>query len=106
MINEVSLITLPLGASNIIFTPLNLNEKYIDELKIKIDNLNQNYVLNSLYYTRISGNVEGLYTARLNDGLNETKSKLHPISLILYEPSLAMPVIVLHLMTCFLRNMF
>lgn len=78
MINEASLIILPLGASQTLFTALNLNEKYIDELKIKIDNLNQDYILNSLYFTRISGNVEGLYSARLNDQLTETKASFIP----------------------------
>ncbi|MFN8244384.1 MAG: hypothetical protein U0X40_10065 [Ferruginibacter sp.] len=45
------------------FYPLYLGKKYIDEVKMKVDNLNKNVVLNAFYYSRSRGSVEGLYTA-------------------------------------------
>jgi hypothetical protein len=41
----------------------NLSGNFLDELKLKIDNLNKQYLLNSLYYNKRNGNVEGLYTS-------------------------------------------
>ncbi|MEJ7627700.1 MAG: hypothetical protein WKF35_12610 [Ferruginibacter sp.] len=42
--------------------PVSLQEKYIDEVKIKIDNLNNNYILNSLFSKERSGDIHGLFT--------------------------------------------
>jgi hypothetical protein len=39
-----------------------LQEKYIDEIKVKVDNLNKQYILNSFYYTEDRVNVKGLFT--------------------------------------------
>ena len=38
-------------------------DNYLDEIKLKVDNINKQYLINSLYYAKKSGNVEGLYTA-------------------------------------------
>jgi len=35
---------------------------FIDEMKLKIDNVNKRYIINSFYYKERSGNIEGLYT--------------------------------------------
>lgn len=37
--------------------------KFIDEVKIKIDNLNNNYIINSLFSKQKSGSIDGLFTA-------------------------------------------
>lgn len=47
---------------------LDLSGKYLDEIKLKVDNVNQHYLINSLYYERKRGNVEGLYTAVWDQG--------------------------------------
>jgi hypothetical protein len=39
-----------------------LQDKYIDEVKIKIDNLNKRYIINSLYSKSKSGGIDGLFT--------------------------------------------
>jgi hypothetical protein len=41
---------------------IELNEKYIDEVKLKIDNRNNRYLLNTFYYTKNRGSIEGLFT--------------------------------------------
>ena len=40
-----------------------LNKLYIDEVKVKVDNVNKRYVLNSFYYTERRGNIAGIYTS-------------------------------------------
>jgi hypothetical protein len=41
---------------------IDLNEKYIDEVKLKIDNRNNRYLINTFYYTKNRGSIEGLFT--------------------------------------------
>ena len=43
------------------FYPLNLEKMYLDELRIKVDNTNQRYLLSAFYYNQKRGNIEGLY---------------------------------------------
>ncbi len=50
---------------------LNLSGNFLDEIKLKVDNVNKQYLINSLYYPRKNGNVEGLYTAVWDKG-NDT----------------------------------
>ena len=40
---------------------LNLEKTYLDELRIKVDNTNQRYLLSAFYYNQKRGNIEGLY---------------------------------------------
>lgn len=42
---------------------LNLNSLYIDEIKMKIDNVNKRYLFNSLYYTERRGNIDGIFVS-------------------------------------------
>ena len=46
--------------SEIDLTP---NKSYLDEVTIKIDNINKRYLINSFYYNQKRGNILGLYTA-------------------------------------------
>jgi hypothetical protein len=43
-----------------------LDKFYIDEVKLKIDNLNKRYIVNSFYYKKSRGNIEGVFTAVWN----------------------------------------
>ncbi len=65
-INDVEIFSIPPGSSQYISKPLSLSDKYIDEIKIKVDNLNRNYLVNSFFYTSRNGNVEGLYASQLD----------------------------------------
>jgi hypothetical protein len=40
-----------------------LQGKFIDEVKIRIDNLNNNYIINSLFNKKKNGNIDGLFTS-------------------------------------------
>lgn len=42
---------------------LPLNKSYLDEVTVKVDNINKRYLLNSFYYNQKRGNIDGLYTA-------------------------------------------
>lgn len=46
------------------FSPheIDLKEKYIDEVKLKIDNRNNRYLVNTFYYKKNRGSIEGLFT--------------------------------------------
>ena len=48
------------------FHSIQLNKNYIDEVKLKVDNLNKRYILNSFYYKKSRGSIEGLFTCFWN----------------------------------------
>lgn len=54
---------------------LNLNGRYLDEIKLKVDNLNTNFLLNSFYYSRKRGNTEGMFTAVIDEETNSLISE-------------------------------
>ncbi|MEI8059651.1 MAG: hypothetical protein WCG67_05790 [Ferruginibacter sp.] len=41
---------------------IEMNNNYIDEVKLKVDNLNKRYVLNSFFYKKSRGSIDGLFT--------------------------------------------
>ncbi|MFN8253226.1 MAG: hypothetical protein U0V75_15255 [Ferruginibacter sp.] len=45
---------------------LKLDKNYIDEVKLKVDNLNKRYILNSFYYKKSRGNIDGMFTCIWN----------------------------------------
>jgi hypothetical protein len=44
------------------FYNVNLNKLYVNDMKLKIDNLNKRYLLNAFYYKKNRGSVEGLFS--------------------------------------------
>jgi hypothetical protein len=53
---------------------LPLDEKFIEDVSLKIDNLNRNYVVNSFSYGKRLGNIEGLFTMVISkDDLYQVK---------------------------------
>jgi hypothetical protein len=44
------------------YREIGLNDKYIDEVKLKIDNRNNRYLINTFYYKKNRGSIEGLLT--------------------------------------------
>ena len=49
-----------------------LSDTYIDEVKVKIDNVNHHYLLNSLFYTERNGNIAGLFSTSLDSKTDST----------------------------------
>lgn len=64
-INDVEIFSILPGSAQYLSKQLTLSDKFIDEVKIKIDNLNKNYLVNSFFFTKKNGNVDGLYAAVL-----------------------------------------
>jgi hypothetical protein len=71
-INEAKLVVLPVYADSIKSFNLSLNKVLLDELRIKVDNLNGRYILTSLYSKTKRGNIDGLFTAIINKDLTGT----------------------------------
>ncbi len=63
LVSKLLLLTkLPL-ADGFVENELPLNKSYLDEVTVKIDNVNKRYLINSFYYNQKRGNIDGLYTA-------------------------------------------
>ena len=60
--NELRIVTKLPQQETFVPHEIDLNEKYIDEIKLKIDNRNNRYLLNTFYYKKNRGSIEGLFT--------------------------------------------
>jgi len=65
-ISNASLIIKRAMEDNFNYYPLNLEKTYLDELKIKVDNTNQRYLLSAFYYGQKRGNIVGIYFLVMN----------------------------------------
>ena len=66
-IAQLEVVTSKPASNTFVAVPINLQKKYIDGVQIKIDNLNNNYLINSFYYSeKRGGAVEGLFSAIMN----------------------------------------
>lgn len=68
---KVTLVTKTPQSDDFVFNEINLSDHLLDEVKIKIDNINKRYLLNSFFYTQKHGNIQGLYIAVWDRGLNK-----------------------------------
>ncbi|HUS02266.1 MAG TPA: hypothetical protein VMY77_11095 [Chitinophagaceae bacterium] len=62
LISKLSLLTKSPVSDQFIENELPL-KSYLDEVSVKVDNVNKRYLLNSFYYNQKRGNIDGLYTA-------------------------------------------
>jgi hypothetical protein len=74
-LQKLMLITKGAEEDNFTLHELDLSKNYLDEIKLKVDNVNKQYLINSLFYSKKNGNVEGLYTAVWDEGNNKTVSQ-------------------------------
>ena len=42
---------------------ISLNKSYLDEVSLKVDNINKRYLINSFFYNQKRGNIDGLFSA-------------------------------------------
>jgi hypothetical protein len=42
---------------------IDLKDAYLDDVKLKVDNVNKKYLLNTFYYSERRGNIEGVFTS-------------------------------------------
>ena len=66
--NKLSLIQLKNREDTLTFLPINLSTNYIDNVILKIDNLNNRYLFTSFYYKKNRGNIEGVFSTVYNKG--------------------------------------
>jgi hypothetical protein len=50
------------GHDTFAINSIDLDKNYLDEVKLKIDNLNKRYIINSFFYKKSRGSIEGLFT--------------------------------------------
>lgn len=62
-ISTLQLLTKPAFADTFFIHKIDLDEHFLDDVKLKIDNANQRYIINAFYYKQNRGNIEGLFTA-------------------------------------------
>jgi hypothetical protein len=73
--NTLSLVTKDALSDTFALHSINLEKYYIDEVKLKIDNLNKRYIVNSFYYKKNRGSIEGLFTYIWDNVNTETFAK-------------------------------
>ena len=61
IISRASLVVKYAQADAFFIKELNIENRYLDELHIKIDNFNKRYFLTSFYYKERRGNIDGFY---------------------------------------------
>jgi len=61
VINKVSFIIKKADSDTLAVTPLEINDTYLDQVHIKIDNFNKRYFLTSFFYKERRGNIDGFY---------------------------------------------
>jgi hypothetical protein len=71
-IGALKLVTQQPASDTFTYRELKLQENYLDEIKLKIDNVNKQYLINSFYYKQRRGNIEGLYTTVWNKGADSS----------------------------------
>lgn len=79
-INDVELITFEPGDKVWSVLKIPLEDKFIDEVKIKIDNLNNKYIINSFYYLQRRGSIQGLFTGVVNKFTNYFRGSFNPLN--------------------------
>lgn len=60
-ITKITLFTKEMSANDISFTDLKLSGIFLDELNVKMDNINKRFVIVSFYSKQRRGNIDGLY---------------------------------------------
>ncbi|MCC6290199.1 MAG: hypothetical protein IT249_20150 [Chitinophagaceae bacterium] len=78
-ISNVDLVIKPAMTDSFSVNNIPLTTNFLDEVKIKADNVNRNILLSSLYFKQKRGNVEGIYTAIWNKDANKINAESYNI---------------------------
>ena len=80
-ISQIEAIICKPNTDSFLITGLDLQKKYIDEISLKIDNLNNKYLINSFYYTqKRAGSIEGLFSAKMDKDNIRNQTSFNPFS--------------------------
>jgi hypothetical protein len=61
IVSRASLVVKPADADSFLIRDLDLGDKYLDQVHIKVDNFNKRYFVTSFYYKERHGNIDGFY---------------------------------------------
>ncbi len=70
-INKISLITKAPNAGTYTITDLQIGSFFLDDVRIKVDNINKHYVITSFMSKARRGNIEGLYYVLWDKSMNK-----------------------------------
>ena len=73
-VTHISFVTKGPQADTFAIRDIGANDRILDELKVKVDNYNNRYLLTAFFYKQRRGNIEGLFTI-LWDKTTDTKFK-------------------------------
>lgn len=74
--NALELVTKQPDQESFVYQPIDLGERYIDNVKLKIDNLNGKYIINTFYYKKNRGSIEGLFICFWNKAEAKTENSV------------------------------
>jgi len=60
-INKLTMLTKAALEDNYVFTEIPVNGIYLDDIKVKTDNINNHYLIAAFYSNKKRGNIDGLY---------------------------------------------
>lgn len=72
-IQKLFLLTKKMGSEQVKEFPLNLNSRFLDDVRVKVDNYNKQYLISSFYSKSRRGNIEGLFTCVWDKGMDSVK---------------------------------
>lgn len=81
-LSSVELISKQLNKPTVV-TDIPLQKHYVDEFKLKVDNKNGQYIINSFYYKERKGDIEGIFMAAVHyddEGKLKYNTVFHPFS--------------------------
>lgn len=65
-INGIDMMVKQLGKKNYIVKPINLKDKFYDDVNVKLDNQSGQCIVNSLYYEKGSENIKGVFSVLMS----------------------------------------
>jgi uncharacterized protein YoxC len=79
-VSQLEVVTNVFKSNTFRATPIDLQNKFIDDIQIKVDNLNNNYILNSFYFEeKNSSSIEGLFSVIVNKTTERILSKFNKL---------------------------
>lgn len=78
-ITKLNLVTKYPDSSSFSIRDVNIGERILDEVKIKVDNTNKRILINAFYYKQKHGNIEGLYSVVWDKQTNEKIKELNTL---------------------------
>lgn len=79
-VSQLEVVTNVFKSNTFRATPINLQNKFIDDIQIKVDNLNNNYILNSFYFEeKNSSSIEGIFSVIVNKTTERILSKFNKL---------------------------